>query len=270
MNTVKIKIVNEVKHKIHTIPPPTSVLFSYTPGEKGELTVEDFLLHRYPDYRFEEHICSNTEKETPVKVKKLASLDFYISDHAFDTLYSHCATFAQKGLEAMGFILGELREHDNQVFSVAHDTVTSNLESTAVSVRFHRDAFEDLFDKLDEIPYDYVILGWYHSHPGFSSFMSHVDVDTQKRMFNKVFHAALVIDPITHEVKAFRMQNSTCVEIPFAVFAESKQKKELIPVDTVSVHCLNCKKAFNVRNQEGKKELICPYCDHVFSHYEYD
>lgn len=257
---MKIKIVGEEKHKIKKRHPPKSVFFKYQPGETNKDELASFLQERYPnidllnDLKHSESSVAKQElkrrgeiekrelkksgkdqpldsshgrlhlfeEEKPVSVKQVSDLDFYISDYAFDKLYRHCADIAQKELEAMGFMIGELREHDDTVISVVHDAITSNLESTSVSVRFHRDAFEHLFDQLDEIPYNYVIIGWYHSHPGFSSFMSQVDIDTQNRMFNKLFHAALVVDPVNYEVKSFRLQNGNCVEIPFAVFQKSK------------------------------------------------
>ena len=98
------------------------------------------------------------------------------------------------------------------------------LESTSVSVRFQRDAFEDLFDRLDEIKYDYILLGWYHSHVGYSSFMSEVDIDTQSKMFTQPFHAALVVDPVNLEMKAFRLADGKCMEIPYAIFRESLEE----------------------------------------------
>jgi len=261
---MKIKIVGEEKHKIKKHHPPKSVFFKYQPGETHKDELTSFLQERYTDISLEGKTNSNIEEEFPVKLKTISDLDLYITGPAFDKLYRHCAKIAQKGLEAMGFMIGELHEYNEKIFSVVHDALTSNLESTSISVRFHRDAFEHLFDQLDEIPYYYVIIGWYHSHPGFSSFMSQVDIDTQKRIFNKLFHAALVVDPISYEVKSFRMQNSDCVEIPYAVFSESKQEKEYIPFETVSIKCPKCGKSFNVRKIDMNKDLICSYCDFVF------
>ena len=300
---MKIKIVGEEKHKIKKRHPPKSVFFKYQPGETHKYELTSFLQERYPnidllnDLRHPESSVAmeelkkkdwvekrelkksgkdqpvessnerlhSFEEEKPVSVRRVSDLDFYISDYAFDKLYRHCADIAQKELEAMGFMIGELREHNDTVISVVHDAITSNLESTSVSVRFHRDAFEHLFDQLDEIPYNYVIIGWYHSHPGFSSFMSQVDIDTQNRMFNKLFHAALVVDPVNYEVKSFRMQDRICVEIPYAVFSEFKQKKEKIPVETVVIKCPSCKEQFNLRCSNRYEKVVCPHCGFVFN-----
>jgi len=156
------------------------------------------------------------EAETPLPYTK--DLDFYMDENALDEILYHCSKMASDGLEAMGFLVGELYQWKENYFSLVFDIVTSTLESTPFSVRFQRDAFEDLFDKLDEINYDYILLGWYHSHVGYSSFMSDADIETQSKMFTQPFHTALVIDPVNLEMKAFRVVNTICIEIPCNIF----------------------------------------------------
>ena len=48
--------------------------------------------------------------------------------------------------------------------------------------------------------------------------MSSIDMETQRTYFTQPYHAALVVDPITREMKAFRIINEECVEIPYAIF----------------------------------------------------
>lgn len=112
---------------------------------------------------------------------------------------------------------GDVCRWDIESFSEVYDIVAGELDATATSVRFREDAFEDMFDELDELGYDYVLVGWYHSHPGYGSFMSRVDLDTQTRMFNRPFHVSLVADPVTLELRAFPLMNDGCVEIPYTV-----------------------------------------------------
>ena len=72
-----------------------------------------------------------------------------------------------------------------------------------INVRFK--SFEKLFHHLDKVKFDYQIIGWYHSHPGHSCFMSSIDVDTQHRMFKHSHQCAIVIDPINFDMKAFAL-----------------------------------------------------------------
>ena len=81
-------------------------------------------------------------------------------------------------------------------------------------------SFDKLFDQLDEITYNYQILGWYHSHPDYSSYMSPTDADTQARMFKHPFQYGIVIDPIQFDMNAFVFdptQPKNIKEKPFAI-----------------------------------------------------
>lgn len=217
---MKIKIVDEIKKTVQVSDPPNELTFKCVPGETEPEAVKEFVQSQFEKITLKGIHTIINSKERSVERTLVTSLDFYINESAFRKMYTHCVQFAQKGLEAMGFMIGKIQKSKGNVFSLVYDVVTSDLESTPVSVRFHRNSFDKLFHQLDEIPYDYIILGWYHSHPGFSCFMSEIDMKTQKRMFNRKYHAAIVIDPVAFDVKSFRTCDDVCFEIPFAIFSE--------------------------------------------------
>ena len=74
---------------------------------------------------------------------------------------------------------------------------------------------------LDAVGFDYVVVGWYHSHPGHSCFMSRTDLSTQRAMFSKPYHCALVIDPINREAEAFKVRGEGYACVPFAIVDET-------------------------------------------------
>ncbi len=135
-----------------------------------------------------------------------------------DKILSHCKAYSKRMLEVMGFLVGDVYKWNDLRFALVKNVVSTDLESTKISVKFHRDGFEGLFEKLDDLRYDYVIVGWYHSHPGLGCFLSSKDIETQKRMLNNPFHTALVVDPIKEEVKAYKLKNEGYVEVGFAVY----------------------------------------------------
>ena len=59
-----------------------------------------------------------------------------------------------------------------------------------------------------QLRYDCQILGWYHSDPNYTCFMSETDVDTQTRMFKQPYQRAIVIDPIKKDMKAFALDKN--------------------------------------------------------------
>lgn len=173
------KIVAERKRRAREMKPP-----------------QDFMLHEWG--------------------KPYPGIEVYITQHAFDKMMKQCAAYAKKHLEAMGYLVGDYCRWKNKEYTIVEDAVTSDLETTSVSVQFK--AFEKAFDQLDKIDFDYVIVGWYHSHPGHGCFMSQTDISTQKRMFNKAFHVAIVIDPINKEFKAYKMNGNIVDEKVFGVY----------------------------------------------------
>lgn len=154
----------------------------------------------------------------------------YISSHAEGKIRQHAAEEARKRLEVMGFMLGEVRSWCGVPYSVVRDVVTTQLRSSASKVRFNPDAFPNLFVGLDGSGFDYVIVGWYHSHPGHTCFLSRTDLETQRRMFNQAYHSALVIDPVNKDVKAFRLVEGGYEEFPFAIFTQSVNNEQRKPV----------------------------------------
>lgn len=264
MKAKPIRISGEVKKPIEKIPPPEHISFQYIPQQTIDEKMKLFFAQLISDYELKNVEIQFEEKESAVNTIFGGDLNFYLSNQAVEKMFHHCAEMAYKNLEALGFLIGEQRQWKRKKFSVVHDVVTSDLESTSISVRFHRDAFDKLFDQLDEIPYDYILVGWYHSHPGFSSFMSHVDVDTQQRTFNKPFHAAVVIDPLSLEMKCFRLLKEQCVEIPYAIFVEAMESNQKIPVETEEFLCPSCGELFNIRKNTEQEEIHCPICGNIF------
>ncbi|MBM4248014.1 MAG: hypothetical protein FJ149_00975 [Euryarchaeota archaeon] len=148
--------------------------------------------------------------------KPYAGIEVYISQLAFDKMMKQCSLYAKRHLEALGYLVGDYCRWKNKEYTIVEDAVTSDLDTTSVSVHFQ--AFEKAFDQLDRIDFDYVLVGWYHSHPGHGCFMSQTDISTQKRMFNKSFHLAIVIDPINKEFKVYKMDGPVPEEKVFGIY----------------------------------------------------
>jgi proteasome lid subunit RPN8/RPN11 len=133
-------------------------------------------------------------------------------------------------LEVLGFLLGEVREWKGNRYAVVRDIVTTELKSSSSKVRFDPEGFPKLFSNLDDSGFDYVLVGWYHSHPGHTCFLSRTDLETQRRMFDQPYHIAIVIDPINEDVKAFRLLGNGYGEVAFAIFegeANGRAKKPI-------------------------------------------
>lgn len=98
-------------------------------------------------------------------------------------------------MEVMGLMLGEfVDEFTIQVI----DVFAMPQSGTGVSVEAVDDVFQTkMMDMLKQTGRDQMVVGWYHSHPGFGCWLSSVDVNTQQsfEQLNKRA-VAVVIDPI--------------------------------------------------------------------------
>lgn len=117
----------------------------------------------------------------------------YISSLALLKMLKHGR--AGVPMEVMGLMLGEFVDeftiHVIDVFAMPQS-------GTGVSVEAVDDVFQTkMMDMLRQTGRDQMVVGWYHSHPGFGCWLSSVDVNTQQsfEQLNKRA-VAVVVDPI--------------------------------------------------------------------------
>jgi proteasome lid subunit RPN8/RPN11 len=122
----------------------------------------------------------------------------------------------------MGLLLGEILTWRGEGYAMARDVATAPLEATAVHVRFDAERLEELCASLEMCRFRYVIVGWYHSHPGYGCFLSDTDLATQS-MFSEPEHCALVVDPLQKEMAAFHLREGYAIEVPLTVYWEKYQ-----------------------------------------------
>jgi proteasome lid subunit RPN8/RPN11 len=208
------KIHRELKTEVLEQIPPNKAYFTYIPG----MTKEDELLGFIGNY-FQTQELRDMEEDNNVKKIKL-----YITSDSIKIMLDHCYLHGRKK-EVMGLMLGMTFKYNDNIYSVVKDVVTSDLDATEVNVRF--DSFDKLFEQLHKISYNYQIIGWYHSHPNYSSYMSPTDAKTQARMFHHQFQYAMVIDPIRYDMNAFVFDQSAMKNIrerPYAIVSSEEFK----------------------------------------------
>jgi proteasome lid subunit RPN8/RPN11 len=174
--------------------------------------------------RAHEWLSSESVAAFDENVRVGATFEIYLSYRAEKKIREHAVKQARGMLEALGFLLGEVRQWHGKRYLVIRGVGTTELRSSHSNVRFDPQAFPKLFMDLDGSGFDYVIVGWYHSHPGHTCFLSRTDLKTQRNMFNQPYHVALVIDPLNKEIKIFRLAGSGYEEIPFAVYRDDQAR----------------------------------------------
>jgi len=114
-------------------------------------------------------------------------------------------------MEVMGLMLGEfVDEYTVQVI----DVFAMPQSGTTVSVESVDHVFQTkMMDMLKQTGRPEMVVGWYHSHPGFGCWLSNVDINTQQSFESLNSRAvAVVVDPIQSVkgkvvIDAFRLIN---------------------------------------------------------------
>ncbi|KAI5781769.1 JAB1/Mov34/MPN/PAD-1 ubiquitin protease-domain-containing protein [Peziza echinospora] len=114
-------------------------------------------------------------------------------------------------MEVMGLMLGEFV--DDYTVRVV-DVFAMPQSGTGVSVEAVDPVFQQrMMDMLRQTGRPEVVVGWYHSHPGFGCWLSSVDINTQQSFEQLTARTvAVVIDPIQSVkgkvvIDAFRLIN---------------------------------------------------------------
>lgn len=137
----------------------------------------------------------------------------YISSLALLKMLKHGR--AGVPMEVMGLLLGTIV--DDYTVSVV-DVFAMPQSGTGVSVEAVDPVFQTrMLDMLKQTGRSEVVVGWYHSHPGFGCWLSSVDINTQQSFEQLNQRAvAIVVDPIQSVkgkvvIDAFRLINPSTV-----------------------------------------------------------
>ena len=140
-----------------------------------------------------QRLMMNSKIGTPDANRDDTKETVYISSIALLKMLKHGR--AGVPMEVMGLMLGEFV--DDYTVNVV-DVFAMPQSGTGVSVEAVDDVFQaKMMDMLKQTGRDQMVVGWYHSHPGFGCWLSSVDVNTQKSFEQLNSRAvAVVVDPI--------------------------------------------------------------------------
>ncbi|KAK6102509.1 JAB1/Mov34/MPN/PAD-1 ubiquitin protease family protein [Brugia pahangi] len=168
---------------------------------------------------------NNLPKTTPQDILKHPDTGeiVYVSSLALLKMLRHGR--AGVPMEVMGLMLGEFV--DDFTINVV-DVFAMPQSGTGVSVEAVDPVYQTkMLDMLNRTGRGEMVVGWYHSHPGFGCWLSGVDIATQ-RSFEALSDraVAIVIDPIQSVkgkvvIDAFRTIGPNTLEFSFL---ESSQK----------------------------------------------
>jgi proteasome lid subunit RPN8/RPN11 len=148
----------------------------------------------------------------------------YINKNVLEEIKKVCK---KAKLEVFGYLIGNIHKWNDKNYIVIEEQLfligavhsdkysTSQIEGTAGK-------YEKKFQKLKRKKNneELRIVGWWHSHPGFSCFLSITDLHTQEFFFPESYQVALVVDPIKEELAFYTLDGQSgkkYKEISYAV-----------------------------------------------------
>jgi len=127
-----------------------------------------------------------------------AAVDILINEPAFRDAQQHALSSLDR--EVAGMLVGPQPEKQPDGRYVVHVTdviAAKHTRMSGASVTYTPESWRYVTDMLDERFPDgeAVIVGWYHTHPGFGIFLSGMDLFIHQNFFTQTWHVALVLDP---------------------------------------------------------------------------
>lgn len=135
--------------------------------------------------------------------------------------------------EVGGMLLGSLCWDCAPFLAIEASVTGEHTDGSAASVTFTAETWEHVWGVQERDFPDKTIVGWYHTHPGFGIFLSHMDMFICNHTFNAPHHVAYVYDPHSKDDGWFVWKNSVPTRhIPLII--EDEPMFSPIPTPTCS------------------------------------
>ena len=137
-------------------------------------------------------------KQLPVGHPTWAAVDILMDEPALRATQAHALSSLQR--EVAGVLVGRRPEKqpDGRYLVHVFDTIVAkHTVMQGASVTYTPESWRYLNDTLNERYPDEtaVMVGWYHTHPGFGIFLSGMDLFIHQNFFTQIWHIAMVLDP---------------------------------------------------------------------------
>jgi proteasome lid subunit RPN8/RPN11 len=131
-------------------------------------------------------------------------LEIFMTREAYRQINKHAASTLDT--EVGGMLVGQVY---HSPAGLPYVVIEAQLEARYVKqgatyLTFTSDTLADALNRIDDQYPSKKIVGWYHTHPGLSVFLSSMDVWLHTNFFREMWQVALVIDPIAGNGGFFR------------------------------------------------------------------
>ena len=151
----------------------------------------------------------------------------FISESIIEDVKGYLSS--DKSKELGGVLVGDvyLDELDNKFIVISEVVIARFTEANVTRLTFTHKSWEDINDRIDKEYPDKRMLGWFHSHPGHTVFLSSYDKFIHENFFNRDFMVAYVFDPINKEEGFFLWKENSLTKADcYYLYSDYKIKKE--------------------------------------------
>jgi proteasome lid subunit RPN8/RPN11 len=135
-------------------------------------------------------------------------LPIYVDLDVMRDMEAHAHTNTR--VELGGVMLGkQCIDKDGVPFVVVTDSLRArHYEATRGSFKFTHETWSQITGERNQFHPDLEMVGWYHTHPGWTVFLSPMDLFICNNFFNRSLDVALVIDPCNDDRGWFQWDES--------------------------------------------------------------
>ncbi len=130
-----------------------------------------------------------------------AAADILLDEAPLRAMQAHALSSLDR--EVAGVLVGhqpEKQPDGRYLVHIIDSIVAKHTVMQGASVTYTPESWRYMTDTLQERYPDEsaVIVGWYHTHPGFGIFLSGMDLFIHQNFFTQIWHVAYVLDPRAH------------------------------------------------------------------------
>jgi len=170
--------------------------------------------HHEADSEFEITVHSTELLEQPTHAPPYTRpVEIIVEALAWQQMSTHASE--DLSYESGGIMLGDIYSHERGV-AVRITTAVPAREAVnnITSIQFTYNAWRQMEEERRQRAPTEKLIGWYHTHPGFTAFFSSTDHFMHEHFFIQPWHVALVIDPIKGEHVFYRWEDGKVVRSP--------------------------------------------------------
>jgi len=147
--------------------------------------------------------------------------DVYMFYDAFLKVIRHAEKHVPK--EVLGYLFGNRYKWKDREYTVIKYAFPVRAHASEYYVEPREGELAKMADIAQRKYKVKLMVGWFHSHPGYGCFLSDVDLDSQRRYFFRPYHVALVVDPVRREFAFFKLKGNDYDAVPCQIIRKVKR-----------------------------------------------